>query len=327
MSGESHSVPLLEVEDLSVEFRTRSGTVHALDHVGFDLQRGETLALVGESGSGKSVTAYAILGILDRVARITGGRVVFGGLDLLEAGEKAIGEIRGRELAIIFQSPRTALNPIRPIGKQIADILLRHGNVTTAQAPQRAVEMLAKVRIPDPQRRAKAYPFELSGGMCQRVMIAMALACEPALLIADEPTTGLDLTTQAVIMDLIAELTASLHMATLLITHDLGLASAYCDHIAVMHAGHVVEVAPTRALFALPHHPYTARLIAAMPGGAAGLDTLASIPGGLPDLRRPDLPACRYSGRCERAEPECATAPLARRALNDGRLVACRHPL
>jgi peptide/nickel transport system ATP-binding protein len=327
MNGERGPVPLLAVKDLSVEFRTRSGTVRALDRVGFELRRGETLALVGESGSGKSVTAYAILGILDQVARITAGRIVFGGLDLLQAGEKAMGEIRGREMAIIFQSPRTALNPIRPVGKQIADILRRHGNVTAAQAPGRAVEMLAKVRIPDPQRRAKAYPFELSGGMCQRVMIAMALACEPALLIADEPTTGLDLTTQAVIMDLLAELAASQRMATVLITHDLGLAAGYCDRIAVMHAGHVVEVAPTPLLFAGPRHPYTANLIAAIPGGAAGLETLVAIPGGLPDLRRLDLPACRYSERCTRAAPDCAVAPLPRQALHDGRQVACRHPL
>src|SRR5206468_1411597 len=162
-------------------------------------------------------TAYAIMGILDDAARLTSGHIGFGGLDLLQAGEKAMSEIRGRELAIIFQNPRTALNPIRSVGRQIADILLRHGNVTAAQAPRRAVEMLAKVRIPDPERRAAAYPFELSGGMCQRIMIAMALACEPALLIADEPTTGLDITTQAVIMDLIAELAAQNSMATLLI--------------------------------------------------------------------------------------------------------------
>jgi peptide/nickel transport system ATP-binding protein len=327
MSGNGSSAPLLAVEDLSVEFRTRSGTVQALDRVGFELRRGETLALVGESGSGKSVTAYAILGILDRVARITAGRVIFDGLELLQADEKAIGEIRGRKMAIIFQSPRTALNPIRPVGKQIADILLRHGNAGAAQAPERAVEMLAKVRIPDPQRRAKAYPFELSGGMCQRVMIAMALACEPALLIADEPTTGLDLTTQSVIMDLIAELAASNHMATVLITHDLALAAEYCDRIAVMHAGHVVEVAPTPLLFARPRHPYTAQLIAAIPGGAASLDALASIPGALPDLRRADLPACRYSERCTRAAPDCAAIPLPRLASEDSRLVACRHPL
>src|ERR1700756_5381683 len=259
------SVPLLTVEDLAVEFRTRGGTVRALDGIGFELRRGETMALVGESGSGKSVTAYAIMGILDAAARITSGTIVFGGLELLQASETAIAEIRGRELAIIFQNPRTALNPIRPVGKQIADILIRHGNVTTAQAPRRAIEMLAKVRIPDPQRRAAAYPFELSGGMCQRVMIAMALACEPALLIADEPTTGLDITTQAVILDLIAELAASQDMATLLITHDLGLAAEYCDRIAVMHAGHLVEMASTAMLFAAPRHPYTARLIAATP--------------------------------------------------------------
>jgi peptide/nickel transport system ATP-binding protein len=273
------------------------------------------------------VTAYAIMGILDPAARITSGNIVFGGLDLLQAGEKAMAEMRGRELAIIFQNPRTALNPIRPVGRQIADILIRHGNVAAAQAPGRAVEMLARVRIPDPHRRATAYPFELSGGMCQRVMIAMALACEPALLIADEPTTGLDITTQAVIMDLIAELAASHNMATLLITHDLGLASEYCDRIAVMHAGHLVETAPTPLLFAAPRHPYTAKLIAATPGDAARLDGLAAIPGALPDLRRADLPACRYSERCERAALDCREAPLLRRKIADERQVACHHPL
>ncbi len=235
MSVDRRAVPLLAIEDLSIEFRTRSGTVQALDGVGFALKRGETMALVGESGSGKSVTAYAVMGILDTAARVTQGSILFGGLELLTAAPKVLDEVRGREVAIIFQNPRTALNPIRPIGQQIADILLRHGNVSAAQAPGRAIEMLARVRIPDPKRRALAYPFELSGGMCQRVMIALALACEPALLIADEPTTGLDITTQAVIMDLIAELAAAHNMATLVITPDLALAAEYCDHIAVMH--------------------------------------------------------------------------------------------
>jgi peptide/nickel transport system ATP-binding protein len=327
MGLDHRSVPLLKVEDLGVEFRTRSGTVRALDGIGFALRRGETLALVGESGSGKSVTAYAVMGILDPAARITSGRIVFGGLDLLGIAEKEMAGIRGRELAIVFQSPRTALNPIRPVGRQIADVLIRHANVTAAQAPARAVEMLARVRIPDPTRRAAAYPFELSGGMCQRVMIAMALACEPALLIADEPTTGLDITTQAVIMDLIADLAASQNMATLLITHDLALAAEYCDRIAVMHAGHLVETAPTAALFAAPRHPYTAKLIAATPGSVARLDMLASIPGSLPDLRRADLPACRYSERCERAGRDCREAPLLKLATADGRQVSCRHPL
>ena len=320
-------VPLLAVENLSVEFRTRNGIVRALDNIGFEIQRGEMLALVGESGSGKSVTAYAIMGILDAAAQITSGHITFGGIELLSASDRAMGELRGRELAIIFQNPRTALNPIRPIGKQIADILLEHGNVTAAQAPRRAVEMLAKVRIPDPERRAAAYPFELSGGMCQRVMIAMALACEPALLIADEPTTGLDITTQAVIMDLVAELAASQNMATLLITHDLGLAAEYCSRIAVMHAGHLVELAPTPLLFAAPRHPYSAKLTAATPGETSRLDALDAIPGAIPDLRRTDLPTCRYSERCERATLDCHTAPLLRLASADGRQVACRHPL
>jgi peptide/nickel transport system ATP-binding protein len=320
-------IPLLAVEDLSIEFRTLGGIVRALDNVSFQLQRGETMALVGESGSGKSVTAYAIMGILEPAARVTSGRIAFGGLDLTSADARSIAEIRGRELAIIFQNPRTALNPIRPVGRQIADILLRHGNVTQAQAPGRAVEMLAKVRIPDPERRARSYPFELSGGMCQRVMIAMALACEPQVLIADEPTTGLDITTQAVIMDLIAELAASQRMATLLITHDLGLAAEYSGRIAVMHAGQIVETAPTEALFAAPHHPYTARLIAATPGGAPSLDALAAIPGSLPDPRRADLPSCRYAERCERAADDCISLPPLRRAMRGGGLVACHFPL
>jgi len=246
---------------------------------------------------------------------------------MLVAGPKALDEVRGREIAIIFQNPRSALNPIRPVGRQIADVLLRHGNVTAAQAPDRAIEMLARVRIPDPKRRALSYPFELSGGMCQRVMIALALACEPALLIADEPTTGLDITTQSVIMDLIAELASAHNMATLLITHDLALAAEYCDRIAVMHAGQIVETAPASQLFARPRHPYTAKLIAATPGDATRLDDLAAIVGGLPDLRRTDLPACRYSARCERSGQECLSPPLPRHASGGGGLVACRHPL
>ena len=327
MSVDRRAVPLLAIEDLGIEFRTRSGIVQALDGVGFAIKRGETMALVGESGSGKSVTAYAVMGILDAAARVTQGSIVFGGLELLTAERKVLDEVRGREVAIIFQNPRTALNPIRPIGRQIADILLRHGNVSAAQAPGRAIEMLARVRIPDPKRRALAYPFELSGGMCQRVMIALALACEPALLIADEPTTGLDITTQAVIMDLIAELAAAHNMATLLITHDLALAAEYCDHIAVMHAGQIVEIAPKQQLFASPRHPYTAKLIAATPGETTRLDALAAIPGGLPDLRRIDLPVCRYSARCERQSEDCLVPPLPRRSHGDGSLVVCRHPL
>lgn len=327
MTVDRRAVPLLAIEDLSIEFRTRSGVVQALDDVGFAIKRGETMALVGESGSGKSVTAYAVMGILDAAARVTQGSIVFGGLELLTAERKVLDEVRGREVAIIFQNPRTALNPIRPIGLQIADILLRHGNVSAAQAPGRAIEMLARVRIPDPKRRALAYPFELSGGMCQRVMIALALACEPALLIADEPTTGLDITTQAVIMDLIAELASDHNMATLLITHDLALAAEYCDHIAVMHAGQIVEIAPKRQLFAQPRHPYTAKLIAATPGETTSLDALAAIPGGLPDLRRIDLPACRYSARCERRGDDCLVPPLPRHTIGADSIVACRHPL
>jgi peptide/nickel transport system ATP-binding protein len=322
MAGDA---PLLSVEDLSVEFRTRDGVVKVLDRVAFEIRRGETLGVVGESGSGKSVTAFSIMRILDPAARITGGRALFDGLDLLAAKEAELERRRGRELSMIFQNPRTALNPIRQVGRQIGDVLRRHAGVQREEARKRAVELLAQVQIPDPERRYWAYPFELSGGMCQRVMIALALACGPSLLVADEPTTGLDVTTQAAIMDLIDELAQANQMATLLITHDLRLAAEHCERIVVMHAGHVVESAPTAELFENPRHPYTAKLIAATPEPGVLLSELAAIPGGLPDLRG-DVPACRYSRRCERYAPFCDD-PLPVQQPAPGHTVACWKPL
>lgn len=322
----SECIPLLQVEHLSVQFRTRSGIVRALENVNLQINKGETVGIVGESGSGKSVLAYAILGILDPAGQVTGGNAIFDGMDMLNAAELELQEIRGREASMIFQSPRTSLNPIRKVGHQIEDILRRHAAVPKHEARARAIEMLAKVRIPDPARRYDAYPFELSGGMCQRILIAMALACEPALLIADEPTTGLDVTTQAAIMDLIAELGRRRHMATILITHDLGLAGEYCDHIVVMHAGHVVEAARTETLLNAPRHPYTASLVAATPRADVSLRELAAIPGNLPDLRRDDLPSCRFAERCPRRDPAC-DAPLTTIAAEPDHAVACWRPL
>jgi peptide/nickel transport system ATP-binding protein len=324
MSGE---VPLLEVKDLSLEFRTRSGIVHALENVSLTLERGETLGIVGESGSGKSVLSYALMRILDPAARITQGSINFGGLDVLGASERTMQEVRGREVAMIFQSPRTALNPIRRIGRQIEDVLREHTSTLRVDLRKKAIEALAQVRIPDPERRYSAYPFELSGGQCQRVMIALALACGPELLIADEPTTGLDVTTQAAIMQLVSELARERGMATILITHDLAMASEYCDRIAVMHAGHVVEVAPVGELFTRPSHPYTARLIASTPTPEAALDALSSIPGNLPDLRRMDLPKCRFHARCDRAVERCTTESLPMVALAAEHRVHCFNPL
>ncbi|MFL9823681.1 ABC transporter ATP-binding protein [Rhodoplanes sp. SY1] len=320
------AAPALLVEDLSVAFRTRSGTVRALERVSFAVPKGETLAIVGESGSGKSVTAYAVMGILDPAGQITSGRAMLGGLDLLAATADEVAAVRGREIAMIFQNPRTALNPIRPVGRQIADVLIRHANVPRREAPERAVELLRAVGITDPGRRAKAYPFEMSGGMCQRVMIAIALAAKPSVLIADEPTTGLDVTTQAVIMDLIGDLARDIGMATIFITHDLALAAQRADRIVVMHAGHVVENAATQELFARPRHPYTAELIAATPDAATSLRDLASIPGALPDLRRLDLPACRYAERCPRRLADCDAALPPALAIPE-HVVACRNPL
>jgi len=273
--------PLLSIKDLCVEFRTRRGIVTAVQSVTLALSKGETLGIVGESGSGKSVTSYAVMRILDRAGRIASGAIHYGSLALQDADEETMGDLRGREISMIFQNPRAALNPIRPVGKQIEDVLIRHAQATTDQARDKAIEALERVRIRDAARRYHAYPFELSGGMCQRVVIAIALACNPQLLIADEPTTGLDVTTQKAVMDLIRDLTRSEGMASILITHDLGLAGEYCDRIIVMEKGEVVEGRSARELFTAPAHPYTRRLIRSTPHSAGSIRDL------LPDDDRP----------------------------------------
>jgi peptide/nickel transport system ATP-binding protein len=320
------TAPLLSVDKLSLDFRTREGRVKALQDVSFHIDRGEILGIVGESGSGKSVSAFAIMGLLENTAEIGGGSVHFAGADLLADNGAAMRAMRGREISMIFQSPRTALNPIRKVGRQIEDVLRRHGPVTGRDAKKKAIEALERVRIPDAARRYDAYPFELSGGMCQRVMIAMALACQPMLLIADEPTTGLDVTTQAVVMDLIREMVDETRMGALVITHDLGLAGEYCDRIAVMHAGHTVEDAPTEVLLEKAAHPYSARLIAATPAAADAIADLGSIPGGLPDLRSQDLPYCRFRDRCERRAQVCDAQPLPITELTGSHHVRCWRP-
>ncbi|WP_339029829.1 ABC transporter ATP-binding protein [Bradyrhizobium symbiodeficiens] len=258
--------PLLDVQDLTVEFSTRRGIVKAVQHVSISVAKGETLAIVGESGSGKSVTSYAVMRILDRAGRIAEGSVMFSGIDVKAASEDQMRDLRGREISMIFQNPRAALNPIQKVGDQIEDVLRTHvQQAQVADHGEKAIEALEQVKIARPRERYHAYPFELSGGMCQRVVIALALACNPQLLIADEPTTGLDVTTQKAVMDLIVELTKRKAMSTILITHDLGLAAAYCDRVVVMEKGRVVETAKAADIFANPQHPYTKKLMRATP--------------------------------------------------------------
>jgi peptide/nickel transport system ATP-binding protein len=282
------SQPLLDVHDLTVEFATRRGIVKAVQHVNISVAKGETLGIVGESGSGKSVTSYAVMRILDRAGQIAGGSVMFSGIDVKGATENQMRDLRGREISMIFQNPRAALNPIRKVGDQIEDVLRQHVQATTNDRGEKAIEALEQVKIARPRERYHAYPFELSGGMCQRVVIALALACNPQLLIADEPTTGLDVTTQKAVMDLIVELTKRRGMSTILITHDLGLAAAYCDRVVVMEKGRVVETALSADIFARPQHAYTKKLMRATPRLGVSLRDL------LPEdeaLSSP-LPAC-----------------------------------
>jgi len=285
--------PLLDVKDLTVEFSTRRGIVKAVQHVDISVAKGETLGIVGESGSGKSVTSYAVMRILDRAGHIAEGSVMFSGIDVKAATEAAMRDLRGREVSMIFQNPRAALNPIRKVGDQIEDVLRQHVQQTTVgDRGEKAIEALEQVRIARPRERYHAYPFELSGGMCQRVVIALALACNPQLLIADEPTTGLDVTTQKAVMDLIVELTRRRGMSTILITHDLGLAAAYCDRVVVMEKGRVVETAISADIFANPQHPYTRKLMRATPRLGVSLrdllpeeDAAALSPSASPRLR------------------------------------------
>jgi len=268
----------LDVNDLSVEFRTRNGIVKALEKVSIHVDKGEVLGIVGESGSGKSVTAYTIIGLLDSAGLATNGKATFDGMLLSGAKEALLSDLRGREISMVFQNPRAALNPIRPVGKQIEDVLLRHVQASRHNVRKKAIDMLDQVKIVDSKRRYWSYPFELSGGMCQRVMIAIALACNPRLLIADEPTTGLDVKTQKATMDLIQELTQNRNMSVILITHDLGMASAYCDRLVVMEKGKVVESASVVKIFSEPQHSYTKKLIAASPKPKSNLADLIDTP-------------------------------------------------
>ncbi|AXS40447.1 ABC transporter ATP-binding protein [Breoghania sp. L-A4] len=276
---------MLSISDLAVSFQTRNGTVDAVRNVSLAVASGETLGIVGESGSGKSVTAYALMRILDAGGTITAGEVSYSGVDLRRASERDIRDIRGREISMIFQNPRAALNPIRKVGHQIEDVLRRHARATRHNARRKAIEALEAVKIRDAQARYDAYPFELSGGMCQRIVIAIALACDPRLLISDEPTTGLDITTQKAVMDLVAELIRERGMSSILITHDLGLAAQYCDKIAVMKDGRIVEAGDPAEIFLSPKHPYSRKLVDATPRLGESIRTL------LPESERtPELP-------------------------------------
>jgi peptide/nickel transport system ATP-binding protein len=291
------AVPLLEIKNLTVEFATRRGAVQAVKSIDISVAKGETVAIVGESGSGKSVTSYAVVRILDRAGRVAEGSISFSGVDLVAADEAQMRDLRGREISMIFQNPRAALNPIRKVGKQIEDVLLQHVQATRATAKEKAIEALTRVKIARPEERYDAYPFELSGGMCQRVVIALAIACQPQLLIADEPTTGLDVTTQKAVMDLVVELTRERGMSTILITHDLGLAAAYCDKVVVMEKGRVVETAEAGEIFRNPQHPYTRKLMQATPRiGMSLADLLPDAPKAEPTSPRA-APSVKAAGQ------------------------------
>jgi len=268
----------LNIDNLSVDFKTRNGIVHGVKNVSMDIKKGEILGVIGESGSGKSVTAFTVLGLLDSAGYVSSGDISYENFSLTKANESELRLYRGREISMIFQNPRAALNPIRCVGKQIEDVLICHKQASPQDAKEKAIKMLEKVKIVNPEQRYYSYPFELSGGMCQRVMIAIAIACRPRLLIADEPTTGLDVTTQKIIMDLIQELARNEGMSVMLITHDLGMAALYCNNICVMQKGEIVEKNSVINLFQNPTHPYTKKLIAASPGPKSKLEDLTAIP-------------------------------------------------
>jgi len=314
--------PLLQVQDLVTSFPTPAGEVRAVDHVSLELRRGETLGLVGESGSGKSMTAMSILRLVQPPGVTRGGPVAFNGRrDLLELSEQEMRKIRGAEIALIFQEPMTALNPVFTIGDQIAEGILVHHQASRTAARDRAVELLEAVKIPNAMARAHDYPHQLSGGMRQRVLIAMALACQPLMLIADEPTTALDVTIQAEILDLLREMKEKFDLALLLITHDLGVVAGHVDRLAVMYAGRIVEEGPVRRIFSQPAHPYTRGLLASIPGRTPG-KRLASIEGAVPNLAALP-PGCAFEPRCPLRFDKCPTAPPPPFEVDPGRSARC----
>jgi peptide/nickel transport system ATP-binding protein len=319
------TAPVLELRDVTVTLPTDRGPLRPVDGVSFAVEPGRTLAVVGESGCGKSVTALSVMGLLPQGARI-GGSIRFDGRELTTLDAEDWRQKRGREMAMIFQEPMTSLNPAFRAGEQVAEALRLHQGLSPRAALDRAIEMLDHVRIPDAARRAMQYPHQLSGGMRQRVMIAMALACRPRLLIADEPTTALDVTVQAQILALIDELKAETGTAVVLITHDLGVVADHADDVVVMYAGRVAEQAPAASLFARPEHPYTVGLLGAAPSLEGGAARLASIEGTVPDLRNPP-PGCRFAPRCPFAVARCAEQPPVAE-LTAGHRAACwRAPL
>jgi peptide/nickel transport system ATP-binding protein len=321
------TAPLLEVEDLRVVFpgSDRRRTL-AVDGVSFSVERGKTLGIVGESGCGKSVTSLAVMGLLPKGGAEVSGRVNFEGRDLLREPDRVMRDLRGNRLAMIFQEPMTSLNPSYTVGDQIVEAIVRHRKVSRKEAEARGVEMLRRVRIPMPEARFHDYPHRLSGGMRQRVMIAMALACDPDLLIADEPTTALDVTIQAQILELMRKLREESGAAIILITHDLGVVAEVCDEVVVMYAGQVVERAPVRELFRFPQHPYTVGLLGALPRLDRRRSRLAAIEGTVPNMTAPP-PGCRFAARCPFVIPRCAEMPPLAAVAAD-RLSRCwRAPL
>ncbi|MFF8862486.1 ABC transporter ATP-binding protein [Streptomyces sp. NPDC015139] len=314
---------LLEVCDLRVEFRTRDGVAHAVNGVSYGVDAGETLAVLGESGSGKSVTAQAVMGILDMPpGRITGGRILFQGQDLLTLKEEERRRIRGAQMAMIFQDALSALNPVLSVGDQLAEMFVVHRGASKKDARARAVELMDRVRIPAAAQRARDYPHQFSGGMRQRIMIAMALALEPALVIADEPTTALDVTVQAQVMDLLAELQREYRMGLILITHDLGVVADVADRIAVMYAGKIVESAPVHDIYKAPAHPYTRGLLDSIPRLDQKGQELYAIKGLPPNLTRIP-PGCSFHPRCPMARDVCRTDEPALYEVSEVRGSAC----
>lgn len=314
----SQAETILEIKDLCVEFQTVEGVVHAVDHLNYTLHKGEKLGIVGESGSGKSVSSLGMMQLIPNPpGRITGGEILYHGKDLVKASEKEMQKIRGNEISMIFQEPMTSLNPIIKCGKQIAESLRLHRGMKKKEAMEEAVRMMRAVGIANPEVRAHEYPHQMSGGMRQRVMIAMALACQPQILIADEPTTALDVTIQAQILDLIRELNESMGTSVVFITHDLGVVSELCDTVIVMYTGHIVEQAPVKELFESPKHPYTKGLLNAIPKITRERNPLETIEGMVPNPTE-RIEGCSFSPRCPYATDQCRKAEL-----SDGRLVRC----